>query len=723
MSRRRAEPNAPAASSTGVNSAWFTGPWPAVLLGVVCYLNSLGNGFTYDDNAIVRDNLRIRDLTDLRGIWLTDWWLQPTDETPLVDPSRDRLYRPLTLQTFALNYALHGLNPTGFHLANVLLHAVACGLLWRLALRMVGDRAAAAVASIVFAVHPVHVEAVANIVGRAEILSTLFLLGGLLSLQPAAGRAGAGRASLAALCFLAALFAKETAICFPALIVVVLWNRRREMQLRAAHWLLHAGLAAAVLALYLPTRYFALEQRLVRDPFSASLFNPLQEAPWHERLIGPITIFGHYVRLLVAPAWLSCDYGMAIFDPGAGPDIHTAVGAAGLVALLAALVGLLRPPGLRRQLGVFAALLLASYVLISNTVLLIGVSLAERLMYWPSAPFAIGLGAAVVALWRRHAAPGGALHERAALFRTAGALLLAALALRTLVRNPDWRSDEALFRADIAANPNGAHLNHSLARILLWQARQPRVHPEHRRALLTEAEALLERTLRVSPRYADALQQRGLLRLELGQTDAARADLEATLLLKPMSAAARAALAALDGGGEASRQREAELLQQLATQPADAALQRELIEQLIAQGRYPEALTRCRALCAARPDDTAALRLLAEVLVLNVQGVDAVAAYRELLARDPDDWQAHANLATLIRDADAPGALHHAQRAIELQPDDLRTQVNYAGALALNGRRGEALDLLRRIHARLSADSPYRAALEDRITQLARELP
>lgn len=111
---------------------FLLGPWLPTLMGALCLANSLSNRFAYDDHPLIVDNPRIQALTNLRDIWLSDWWY-PAQGSSQADPQRDRLYRPLTLFTFALNHAVHELHPTGYHLVNVLLHAATCLLVWHLA--------------------------------------------------------------------------------------------------------------------------------------------------------------------------------------------------------------------------------------------------------------------------------------------------------------------------------------------------------------------------------------------------------------------------------------------------------------------------------------------------------------------------------------------------------------------------------------------------------------
>jgi hypothetical protein len=161
------------------------------VLGLACFASSATNQFAYDDQPLIVDNPRIRNLTDFRALWLSDWW-KLAESGPESNPRRDRLYRPLTLFSLALNYAVHGYRPLGYHVANIALHAAVCLLVWQFARRLVQDEAVATVAAVLFAVHPVHAEAVANVVGRAEVLAALFLLLGLLVMLPRRGPAGAG---------------------------------------------------------------------------------------------------------------------------------------------------------------------------------------------------------------------------------------------------------------------------------------------------------------------------------------------------------------------------------------------------------------------------------------------------------------------------------------------------------------------------------------------------
>jgi tetratricopeptide (TPR) repeat protein len=729
--------------------------WPAValLLGLLSFANSLPNDFTYDDNSLVRANPRIRSLTNFREIWLTDWWRERTEDEPLADPARDRLYRPLTLFSFALNYALHQARPLGYHVVNVLLHAAVCLLVWSFARRLFDDELIAGIAAVLFAVHPVHSEAVAGIVGRGEILAAGFMLLGLLTLLPRGRPASARRTLLAGPLFFAALLSKETAVCFPAVALVALHWVNRERRLPLGWWLARAALLLVPLAAYLPLRYLALEERFVRDKLVSLLFVPLYDADLAARLHGPVTILGHYARLLLLPSRLSCDYGVAVFDPRRGPELLTLVGFLAAAALLVALIGYWRTSTTWRRLAMLAAMFLASYALISNTLLLIGVSLAERLMYWPSVPALLAVAVAVVWFWQRYCRPGGTLHGRANLLRLFGVLLIAALGLRSVVRNSDWKNDETLFTADLKTYPKNAHLNSALARIIIRHARQmtPAIDTtlaaadqaaqaddtnahdsllrraeqlrQQRQQMLARAENLLDRALAVESRFPDALTQLGTVCLLRGDEERALRSFEDALLLDPLDTTAQRQVARLRGDLQAREARVAELRAQVEQQPNDPSLRLALGRLLIELGRPDEALPHCAQAAQLAPDSTEALKTYADALLLNRREQPALEVYQRVLALDPTDWQVHTNMVKLLSSRDPAAALQHAQSAFQLRPNDLRTQINLAEALALNGRTTEALRRLHTIARNLPADHPMRRLVTDRIGELERKRP
>ena len=697
---------------------WLVGPWPGVLLGLLCFANSLSNDFVYDDLSLIVDNPRIRSLTDFRGVWLSDWWY-PIEGTTYANPRRDRLYRPLTLCTFALNYAVHELRPFGYHAFNVALHGVACGLLWYFVRRMAREPTVATLAAVLFAVHPVHAEAVANVVGRAEILAAIFLLAGLLVLT--GGRRPVLRALAAAPLFLLALLAKETAICYPAVAGLAVWLRRRGSGERRLRWLVPLLILLLPLAVYLPVRYEVLEHRLVRAPGVGGVWmNPLMTASLSERVVGVFTILGHYTRLLVLPARLSADYGYAIVDPQAGFVPITGLGVAAAGALLAALFGFRRRGDVWPAAALWGAVFLASYALISNSALRIGVTLAERLMYWPSVPLLALAAVLILAFWRRQCQPGQPLARSARLVRVLGLLLVGAFALRTAVRNMDWADNLSLAGADVRTYPQGAHLNRGYADALIRLAEH---NPDRsfQRATLELAEKHLIRASELDPSNAEVLALRARIRAAFGDIDKAYLYAEGALVLHPMLPDALYVLARLKGSEDSEERRFENLRAAAATQPANPAVWLECGGAALDAGKPYLALEPLEKAAALAPDDPNVALRLGETYALLGEADAAVTQYRKILSRTPEDWSAHANLYTLLAERDPRTALTHAQRAHQLRPNDIRTQVNLAEVCTTLGRKTEALEMYRRIVQRLDADDPFRAVVAKRIEFLARK--
>jgi len=570
---------------------------------------------------------------------------------------------------------------------------------------------------------------------------------------------------LAAAAFLAALLAKETAVCYPLLALLVLRARSREVRTGRRWWLQHVLLLLLPLAIYGPWRYYALEQRLLRERVSSVLFNPLQDADLPGRLHGPLTILGHYARLLVLPTRLSCDYGLAVFNPHAGPEALTAVGAAALLVIGLALPGWRRGGRLWRQLATLAAMFLASYVLISNTVLLIGVALAERLMYWPSAPALLAVTLGLVSLWRRYCQVGQPLENLRRVLPALGVVLLAGLGLRSAVRCAAWKDSETLFKTDLEVpddwegwpeltaqrwQHHSAHLYASLGGIVVGRAEalasalagsRPTTTRDaeggaapadsEREALLAaeletwtrRGQELVRRALALYSRHSDALELRARLNLLRGRREQALADLESALWLDPSDVTARHLLARLRGTAQASATRAAELLEAVGRRPRDVALRLELGALLVRLGRSHQALEHYEQAVALEPRNVAALRGYAEALLLSRYEQQALRVLERLVALAPDDWQAHANLSVLLARRDPARALRHAQIAFQLRPDHLNTRLNLAEAYALNGYRADALRFLEQAGRALSPDDPRRQAIRDRIAELRRGRP
>jgi hypothetical protein len=384
---------------------------------VTVYLGALWNRFALDDNQIVAFNALVQRIS---GVWLAfarPYW--PVD-------IGGGLYRPVPVASYAIDSWLAGRAATWwFHAVNVTWHAGVSVAVACLARRWSGTRAGLA-AGLLFAVHPVHVEAVANVVGRAELMAAL---GAVLAVYAALGRDSIA-GSAAALGF--GLLSKENAIVAPALVafgwmVGLARPSRRRMAAYGAAWLV-------VGVLYFTARWAVLHREPLGGP--AAVF--YGASPIAVRLTATAA-FADFTRLLVLPLKLRADYSPAERTLVTTPlDLRFAVGLLCL-ALWAGLLWLAWRRGRRMEafgLG-WIAIALAP---ISNLVLPVGVLVAERALYLPSVGLALALGAWLTDLETRR-------------FAWVLGLLVAAGSVRTALRVPVWRDSRSLIRSMLEDSP------------------------------------------------------------------------------------------------------------------------------------------------------------------------------------------------------------------------------------------------------------------------------
>jgi tetratricopeptide (TPR) repeat protein len=187
---------------------------PVLLLALatfVGYSGTLGFGFVYDDVSQIVLNPAIHEWSYLPQYFSEHTW------AAIYSGSPGNQYRPLFLLWLRINYALFGLQPSGWHLVSVLCHIGVTLLVYRLVLRMLQDREAALVAALLFGIHPVNIEAVAWISAVSELLMTACVLGALLILMRARAAPVRWGWLLAVALYAAAMLFKETGIVFIAL--------------------------------------------------------------------------------------------------------------------------------------------------------------------------------------------------------------------------------------------------------------------------------------------------------------------------------------------------------------------------------------------------------------------------------------------------------------------------------------------------------------------------
>jgi len=444
--------------------------------------------------------------------------------------------------TYALNWQVSGAEPWSYHLVNVLLHAGAAALVVRLGTLWRLSSAAAGLAGLLFAVHPVHVEVVAAVFGRKDLLATLFVLAFTLTHRRALERGGWRRAG-APLLLLCAMLSKEVGVVGVALVAVQdLWleKDRRAFMARREVPLLYASHILAV-TLYLLARTSVTGGMGIPD--TSFWDNPLVSAPLAQRVATALVVAGKGVGLLLLPLGQSPDYSFDAIPVVASPfDLRLLATLLGGSALLAgAALPRLRTTVLPPALAWYALALLPT----SNVAVVSGTIFAERLLYLPSVAFCLAAGAALAWAVEQRRRGGTAL----------AVVAVAALAMGTVAYSRFWSDDVTLFRRAAAAVPGSTKAHHKLGEELLRRGELGGALRSLRRALeiapgnVFAAETLDQaRTMVVQryvlappgaaspepgtlPRDPDILLVVGATRLSQGDTTGARAALSGFLEL------------------------------------------------------------------------------------------------------------------------------------------------------------------------------------------------
>lgn len=611
-------------------------------LVLLAYLPALRAGFIWDDDDYVTQNAALTDTDGLRRIWLT--------------PGATPQYYPLVFTSFWIERRLYGLAPFGYHLVNVLLHAGNAALLWALLRRL---RAPAAFgAAVLFALHPVHVESVAWVTERKNVLSlAAYLVSllaytrwcGLASGDPSRRDAGTGRESylLALGAFLAALLAKSVTCSLPAALLLLVYWRRGRLTRRDVGPLLPFFALGALLA---ATTVWMEKAHVgaVGDDWSMSGVERVLVAgrvPWAyaAKLVLPYPLAFIYPRWVISPTsvigWL---FPLATVGVLIGLFAARARLGRGPFVAAAFFVGTLTP-----ALGIFDVYPMRYSFL------------ADHFQYHAS------LGLLVLA------AVGLERAARGRLWPTLG--VAAVFGTLTFARAPVFHDLESLWRDTIAKNPNGWMAHHNLAMLYFDQGRNE------------EAIAHYSSAIAIRPDLAQTHFNLGTALVKLGRTEEAEAELAEAVRLDPKFVEAR--------------NNYANLLQRL--------------------GRLPEAIAQYRETIRLLPDYAAPRQNLAFALAEVGDYAGAIDAYRELQQAQPGDANTALRLAWLwstvpvdsLRDGPAAVALMQAWGA-RGRGEHGPTLNTLAAAYAEVGRFEDALAALEHAERIAAADPRVNVAAQ-----------
>lgn len=452
-----------------------------VVSAFLLYVSTLAFDFTYDDAAHVIYNPLVTAPDASVSSFSQIFW-EPTPP--------GNLYRPLTTLSYRIDFLVWGLYPPlGFHLCNVLLYTLTCLLLFELLLPLIGDGLVSFLGTLLFAIHPLHVEAVANVTGRSEILAAFFGISCCLffSESIAAKKIKSRRwlALSSGVSLLLAVLSKESAITLMPLAPVygAIVARKRGRRNEAA-WLAATAIVIILPLLALVLRYQVLGRDFVlqADPRFVYAENPLFHLAFGERLIAGLKVLGDYLALLVLPLNLSADYSVMPADLFA--EVYSTEGLCALSLLFVYCLLVWSKRG--TAAGFLGLWFLVTFALTSNILLPIGTIMGERLAFLPSVGCLTFICVLLMEFLKRYSYPK--------IIAAAVLLYCGGLTMLAKERIPVWENNEALFSQTVLDAPRSPKAPYTYAVHLIVAKKE-----------LERAEVYLRRAIELNPNYYLAL--------------------------------------------------------------------------------------------------------------------------------------------------------------------------------------------------------------------------
>lgn len=610
--------------------------------GFAAYFPSLGGGFVYDDHSLVERNYAIRSISPGNILRLLT---QPINDT----------YRPLRAFSYALDYQLWGLNPLGFHLTNILLHVLNGILVYWLVCFLLGSRWCAAVAALLFTLHPIQTEAVAWISGRKDLLATAFVLSSFLlylhtrcefapsswSPQRLRGREIAGMV-LSMLLFAGALLVKEHAVAMVGVVFLYeILSRPREEPYRIHNCLVatlpYLGIGIVFVAIYL---WIGRGHGVIMTYHQGSMW-------------GTVTLmtkgFAYYIALLLMPVRLCADYNT--FGAG-GADLIWAISAITLAVVGLGIVWVIRrmpsETGIKRDtlaillfgVGWFIFMLMP----VSNIVP-IAARIAERYLYLPS----VGLCVLIAALLFRIRSM--ILHSPFTIHLLI-LLVLACFGVLSFERSKVWTSDRRLWENCLRIYPDAPRVNYSVG--YLFHQRIIILPQDARKApgatpILLRATFHYQKALRTDPHYAKAIVGLAQAEVDKGNLPAAMEHLKRALAIQPRDALIHACYASVLSKARLWDEAVKEYLIATKLAPNDPEILRDLGRACLASGHAEAAFSifqRTMRLCPTTPG---LFSDLGNACLALGRFAEAAPLLEKALAESPDDPRIAYNLAYAYR--------------------------------------------------------------------------
>ena len=403
--------------------------WHLVLIAGLCilvYANAVSGAYVWDDEVQIVKNANLRSLSNIPSAFTQPFWGFATPEAV----NQTNFYRPIQTVLYTLAYGWGGLDPVPGHVTSIALHTLASMLVYLICIELGLVPGLSLLAAALFAVHPIHTEAVAWIAATPDLACGVFYFASFLAFLKSESGAKKDWLIASALLLLPALLSKEMAITLPA--IILLYSFRRVSSADLAKLIAPYALITAI---YLALRINALG-------FLATQHTNLTLSVLDWFTLG-IQVFGRYLWFAVIPHPLLAYHQIPIHLEDRIVPFVIALAAAGGLSYLA----------WRKHAFWFAAFA----VMLVPVFYFNGIStafMADRYLYIPSLAAVILMATACAAIPSRYAL-------------RIGWAVVAIFALRSMDRNQDWKDGETIFTRTLESEPNIARIQLDLAKILL----------------------------------------------------------------------------------------------------------------------------------------------------------------------------------------------------------------------------------------------------------------
>ena len=481
--------------------------WAWIALAIVSFLlyaNTFGHEYAQDDAIVITDNMFTQDgLSGIPSLLTKDTFFgffKLEGKQNLVAGGR---YRPLSMITFAIENEFFGNNATISHIVNALLYALLVIGIYFFLLASFNKiiptsrlTIFAFIISLIYAAHPIHTEAVANIKGRDEIMTMLLSVAALLFLLKTTNKTKALKTHvIAGLLFFLALLSKENAITFIPIAFLAFYLLQKKSFVISAKKTMTFIIPAVV---FLSIRFSILgfstgdePMELMNNPFIKLVNGGYVSLEFGEKLATIFYILGYYIKLLLFPHPLTNDYYPRQIDIMAWNDLTVIASALGMLLLVASVFYFWKK---NRVISFSIAFYLITISLYSNILFPIGTNMSERFLFMPSLGFSILLG---YGLWNIYYKFGPYV-----TYCLLG-ITIGLYSIKTVTRNDVWENDFTLYSTDVQISNNSAKALNAAGGVLITASNEEK-NVDKKNQMLNQAISHLDKALKIHPTYKSA---------------------------------------------------------------------------------------------------------------------------------------------------------------------------------------------------------------------------